>query len=551
MSIIDTFTTLIPSILSDDMKKGILIGMECMGKQGEKLAVGRGDHKRQAWHFRNAEKENYGISGSKQSLSEMKAFLYPEEKEEDPEDKYPEEEDSSSSEEEDSEEEDSEEEDYTLTGEDLDEIEKKRIISRLIVEIGYTREDAEKLVGNIHERKSIREENKKLIEENDKKQKLINMHDGIEEEQMLELIKLTKQNQELIEKNKELEEKVREEEEDEEEDEDEEEEEEEDEHEGEESSEDEESSEEEDEESFEEGYGWFAHWRKGSIKVIDNSRYTIDEFEEVNKKLSNYYPEEVLKEISERLKKYTYHQYGICPDNFKNHFPDIRCPREILIRLSYSWNLEKENVKFKIIKEIYHQNVPYLIASCERNTVPSYFLAFEQTEFIVTEDYDIVGAYTPLHEDFVGCHVDYANDTQKEKHLERVKKSVIPMSDRGTPVILELLNVFFPRHNGYDQIRQTNHTYGGDELLTTEITPTTWALNTGLAEGLNDEWTDVGQRVLLTHADTDYYSACSFVRPDLRVFSKSGKECYTTIYDPKGRTVKEVMDYIKKELKIK
>jgi len=542
MSIIDTFTTLIPSILSDDMKKGILIGMECMGKQGSRWAAGpMDDNKRYAWDFRNSEKENYGISGSKQSLSEMKAFLYPEEVEEDTEDKYPEEESSSEeedseeedsekedsekedSEEEDSEEGDSEEEDYTLTEEDLDEIEKKRIISRLIVELGHTREDAEKLVGNILERK-------KLMEENDKKQELINMHDGIEEEQMLELIKLRNQNQELIKKNKRLEEKVQEEEEEDEED---------------------EEEDEEEEESFEEGYGWFAHWRKGSIKVTDNSRYNIDEFEEVNKKLSNYYPEEVLKEISERLKKYTDHQYGIRPDNFKNHFPDIRCPREILIRLSYSWNLEKENVTFKIMKEIYHQNVPYLIASCERNTVPSYFLAFDQTEFIVTEDYDIVGAYTPLHEDFVGCHVDYANDTQKEKHMERVKKSVIPMSDRGTPVILELLNVFFPRHNGYDQIRQTNHTYGGDELLTTEITPTTWALNTGLAEGLNDEWTDVGQRVLLTHADTDYYSACSFVRPDLRVFSKSGKECYTTIYDPKGRTVKEVMDYIKKELKIK
>ena len=522
MSIIDTFATLIPSILSDDMKKGILIGMECMGKQGEKWAAGpMGDHKRYAWDFRNAEKENYGISGSKQSLSEMKAFLYPEEVEEDPEDKYPEEEESSSS----------EEEDYTLKEEELDEIEKKKIISRLIVELKYTREDAEKLVGNILARKKLMEKNKKLVEENDKKQELINMHDGIEEEQMLELIKLRNQNQELIEKNKELEEKVQEEE-------------------GEESSEeeDEESSEEEDEESFEEGYGWFAHWRKGSIKVTDNSRYTIDEFEEVNKKLSNYYPEKVLKKISERLKKYTDHQYGIRPDNFKNHFPDFRCPREILIRLSYSWNLEKENVKFKIMKEIYHQNVPYLLASCERKTVPSYFLAFDQTEFIVTEDYDIVGAYTPLHEDFVGCHVDYANDTQKEKHMERVKKSVIPMSDRGTPVILELLNVFFPRHNGYDQIRQTNHTYGGDEVLTTEITPTKWALNKGLAEGLNDEWTDIGQRILITHADTDYYSACSFVKPDL---DDHQKECYRTIYDPKGRTVKEVMDYIKKELKIK
>ena len=43
----------------------------------------------------------------------MKAFLYPEKVEEDPEDKYPEEEESSS-----------EEEDYTLTEEDLDEIEK-------------------------------------------------------------------------------------------------------------------------------------------------------------------------------------------------------------------------------------------------------------------------------------------------------------------------------------------------------------------------------------------------------------------------------------------
>ena len=47
---------------------------------------------------------------------------------------------------------------------------------------------------------SLREENKKLIEENDKKQELINMHDGIEEEQMLELIKLRNKNQELIKK---------------------------------------------------------------------------------------------------------------------------------------------------------------------------------------------------------------------------------------------------------------------------------------------------------------------------------------------------------------
>ena len=256
-----------------------------------------------------------------------------------------------------------------------------------------------------------------------------------------------------------------------------------------------------------------------------------------------------MKKISERLKKYKNHQYGIRPENFKNHFPHIRCPREIMIRLSYTWNLEKENVKFKIVKEIYHQNVHYLLASCERSTVPSYFLAFEQTEFIVTEDYDIVGAYTPLHEDFVGCHVDYANDTQKEKHMKRVMKSIIPLSDRGTQVILELLNVFFPRHNGNDQIKLLNHDYGGDEILTTEITPSKWALKTGLAKGLNDEWTDVGQHILLTHADTDYYAACSFVRPDLR--AKRGKECYPTLYDPKGKTVKEVMDYIKKELKIK
>ena len=183
----------------------------------------------------------------------------------------------------------------------------------------------------------------------------------------------------------------------------------------------------------------------------------------------------MLKKISERLKKYTYHQYGVRPENFKNHFPDTRCPREILIRLSYTWNLEKENVKFEIVKEIYHQNVPYLLASCERNSVPSYFLAFDQTEFIVTEDYDIVGAYTPLHKDFVGgAHVDYANDTQKEKHMKRVMESIIPLSNRGTPVILELLNVFFPRHNGNDQIKLLNHDYGGDEILTTEITPTKW-----------------------------------------------------------------------------
>lgn len=525
MSIVDTFTTMIPSILSDDMKKGILIGMECMGKQGSRWAAGpMCDHKRYAWDFRNATKENYGISGSKQSLSEMKAFLYPEEVE-DTEDKFPEDEESSSSEE-------SEEEDYTLTEEDLDEIEKKKIISSLIVELDYSREDAEKLVGNIFARKTLLEENKKLREENDKKQELINMHDGIEEEQMLNLMKVTNQNQELIEKNKRLEENIKEEEDEEDEEED-----------------DEEDEEEDDEESFEEGYGWFAHWRKEAIEVTDNSKYTIDEFEEVNKKLPNYYPEEIFKKISERLKKYTNHQYGVRPENFKNHFPSIRCPREILIRLSYTWNLEKENVKFKIMKEIYHQNVLYLLASCERSTVPSYFLAFDQTEFIVTEDYDIVGAYTPLHDDFVGRgHVDYANDTQKEKHMKRVMESVIPLSDRGTSVILELLNVFFPRHNGNDQIKLLNHDYGGDEVLTTEITPTKWALEKGLAEGLNDEWTDLGQRVLLTHADTDYYAACSFVRPDLR---KSGKESYPTLYDPKGRTVKEVMDYIKKELKIK
>ena len=86
-----------------------------MGKQ--RIKVGSwsdGDHKRYAWD-RNATKENYGISGSKQSLSEMKAFLYPEEVE-DTEDKFPEDEESSSS----------EEEDYMLTEEDLDEIEKKK-----------------------------------------------------------------------------------------------------------------------------------------------------------------------------------------------------------------------------------------------------------------------------------------------------------------------------------------------------------------------------------------------------------------------------------------
>ena len=51
---------------------------------------------------------------------------------------------------------------------------------------------------------SLREENKKLRKENDKKQELINMHDDIEEEQGRQLIKLTNQNQKLVEENKKL-----------------------------------------------------------------------------------------------------------------------------------------------------------------------------------------------------------------------------------------------------------------------------------------------------------------------------------------------------------
>lgn len=55
---------------------------------------------------------------------------------------------------------------------------------------------------------SLREENKKLREENDKKQELINLHDGIEEEQMLKLMELTNQNKEMEEKKKPVEEEL-------------------------------------------------------------------------------------------------------------------------------------------------------------------------------------------------------------------------------------------------------------------------------------------------------------------------------------------------------
>ena len=76
MSIVDTFTTMIPSILSDDMKKF----PHWDGVYGEaKIKVGRrsdGCPITRGMLGTHHAKENYGISGSKQSLTEMKAFLY-------------------------------------------------------------------------------------------------------------------------------------------------------------------------------------------------------------------------------------------------------------------------------------------------------------------------------------------------------------------------------------------------------------------------------------------------------------------------------------------
>ena len=57
--------------------------------------------------------------------------------------------------------------------------------------------------------------------------------------------------------------------------------------------------------------------------------------------------------------------------------------------------MESEKEKCKVQNRERHLSSKCSLSttSCERNTVPSYFLAFDQTEFIVTEDYDIVGAY--------------------------------------------------------------------------------------------------------------------------------------------------------------
>lgn len=233
--------------VTDDMKRGILIGIELLGYQGEKW-FDNDDH---AMNFRENTVDSDGFSGWKEIHTVCGEFLYSKEPDEeemkkyhlystssssghdefnirdyiDPKEYYnkycpsglveyivnlgysegdaytvleglgialdqeeeaeeeEEEKEEEEEEEEDSEEEEEEEEeDYTLTEEDLDEIENKRIISRLIVELGYSRESAEKLVGNVKELRNKRLEGN-LQEEEDEEEEENRTVDGEKSEE--------------------------------------------------------------------------------------------------------------------------------------------------------------------------------------------------------------------------------------------------------------------------------------------------------------------------------------------------------------------------------